>query len=223
MKIGQQPSPNFSDRRDGKTPRYIILHYTDTDDVEESLSLLLSPEKEVSAHYLIGEEGGILQLVDEEKRAWHAGKSYWRGETDMNSASIGIEIQNQGHSAGLKPFPSIQIAAVIELCQTIMQRWNIPPQNILAHSDIAPGRKIDPGPLFPWQELATHGVGIWPQDLGEMPSDIVAGLHAFGYDPTVDPETLISAFQLHFDPESYMRPDPAPQTAARLANLLKLV
>ncbi len=223
MKIGQQPSPNFNDRRDGKTPRYIILHYTDTDDIEESLSLLLSPEKEVSAHYLVGEEGGVLQLVGEDKRAWHAGKSYWRGETDMNSASIGIEIQNPGHSGGLKPFPPAQIEAVSVLCRAIMQRWDIPPQNVLAHSDIAPGRKVDPGPLFPWQVLAAQGVGIWPQEADEIPDDITASLYAFGYDPAIDPAILISAFQLHFDPESYMCGDATPQTAARLANLLKLV
>jgi len=154
-------SPNFNDRRDGKTPEYIILHYTDTLSTEEALDqYLCNPNAEVSAHYVIEKNGNILQLVEEEKRAWHAGKSEWRGETDMNSASIGIELVNPGHTYGLEPFPDTQIESLITLCQAIMQRLNIPPENVLGHEDIAPGRKIDPGPLFPWEALVEQGIAV---------------------------------------------------------------
>ncbi len=158
LQIKSVPSPNFNDRRDSKKPCYIILHYTDTKDTVEALSYLCNPEAEVSSHYVIEQDGNILQLVDEEKRAWHAGKSEWKGETDMNSVSIGIELVNPGHTYGLEPFPDIQIEKLIILCKQIMTRWGIPPENVLGHEDIAPGRKIDPGPLFPWQTLIENGV-----------------------------------------------------------------
>ena len=157
------PSPNFGERKNGKAVNYIILHYTDTQTTEQALGLLLDPAREVSAHYVVEENGKIIQMVADEHRAWHAGVSQWHGETDMNSVSLGIEIVNPGHTYGHKPFPDAQIATVIELCRVKMAQFNITPENVLGHSDIAPGRKQDPGPLFPWEALAAQGVALWPR------------------------------------------------------------
>lgn len=155
------PSPNFNERRDGKAPKYIVLHYTDTLSTEEALDkYLCNPEAEVSAHYVIEKNGNILQLVEEDKRAWHAGVSEWQGETDMNSASIGIELVNPGHTYGLAPFPEPQIESLVALCKDIMARQGVSPENIIGHEDIAPGRKVDPGPLFPWEMLVAQGVAV---------------------------------------------------------------
>ena len=120
-------------------------------------------EPRVSAHYMVEEDGRVFQLVAEDKRAWQAGRSWWRGDEDINSRSIGIEIVNGGHDFGLPPFPDVQIEAVIALCQGILGRWAIPPERIVAHSDIAPDRKEDPGERFPWKRLAEAGIGLWPQ------------------------------------------------------------
>ena len=166
-KIIQTPSPNYGPRKPPyeSGPRYIMLHYTDSQTIARARQLLTAAgtENPVSAHYLIDEDGTVEQLVDETRRAWHAGAGVWQGVTDMNSASIGIELQNPGHSYGLRPFPPEQIAALVELCRAIMQRWKIPPENVIGHSDYAPGRKVDPGPFFPWRELAAQGIGIWPR------------------------------------------------------------
>lgn len=159
----KKPSPNFGERKDGAKPSMIILHYTGTRDLEETYSYLLDPAREVSAHYVVDVDGTIMQLVDEKKRAWHAGVSSWEGVTDINSHSIGIEIQNPGHEFGYVPFPQDQIDAVKELCRDIMQRWDIKPKNVLGHSDVAPGRKIDPGELFPWSELEAEGIAQRPK------------------------------------------------------------
>src|SRR5262249_26037816 len=150
------PSPNFGPRKEGKKIKYLILHYTDTQTAFEALKLLQGgdPAHQVSAHYLVDEDGTVMRIVDEAMRAWHAGKSYWEGEEDLNSCSIGIEIQNPGHTNGYRPFPEEQIAAVAELCDGIIERHNILPCHVLAHSDIAPERKADPGELFPWQALS---------------------------------------------------------------------
>lgn len=155
-----QASPNHGDRR-GRAPDCIVLHYTGMPTAEGALSLLCDPKAEVSCHYFVFEDGRIAQLVPEGRRAWHAGRSSWLGETDMNSASVGIEIVNPGHDGGLPPFPDIQIDAVAKLCRDIMSRRAIPPARVLAHSDIAPGRKVDPGEKFPWDRLAAEGVGLW--------------------------------------------------------------
>lgn len=156
VKITKLHSPNFGERKDGKVPRYIILHYTATKDTKTALDdYLMNPAAEVSSHYLIEKDGNILQLVEDEKRAWHAGKSFWEGETDLNSASIGIEIVNLGPP---EVFADEQIESTIALCQILMKKWNIPGQNILGHSDIAPDRKVDPGPLFPWNKLTKLGI-----------------------------------------------------------------
>lgn len=199
-----RPSPNFGERRDGKKPVMLIMHYTDTKAFADTVNILTDPDREVSAHYAVDLDGTIVQLVDEEKRAWHAGKSFWAGETDVNSASIGIEIQNYGHQFGYRNFPAPQMKAVLELSQGIIKRWGILPQNVLAHSDIAPGRKKDPGELFPWAWLAENGVGLWPRATeGKKAGDIKKLLIDYGYDHGLDIKILLEAFQRHFEPEAF--------------------
>ena len=157
------PSPNHGERRGYGRPNCLILHYTGMPTGEAALKALTDPASEVSAHYLIWEDGAIDQLVAERDRAWHAGRAWWKGETDLNSASIGIEIVNPGHDGGLPPFPPAQIEATIALARDIAARWNIAPERILAHSDVAPARKRDPGEAFPWGALWRAGVGHWTQ------------------------------------------------------------
>jgi N-acetylmuramoyl-L-alanine amidase len=164
------PSPNHGERKGCTAPDCVILHYTGMAEADAALRVLCNPAREVSCHYFIHEDGQILQLVPESRRAWHAGKSSWHGETDMNSRSIGVEIVNPGHDLTKSPpepydypdFPDVQIDAVIRLVKDIAARWKISPARILAHSDIAPGRKIDPGEKFPWNKLAAQGLGLWP-------------------------------------------------------------
>ncbi len=193
-------SPNFNERApDMKgAPYMIILHYTGRPSAEEAATdWLCNPEKEVSAHYLIDENGAVFNLVDEDKRAWHAGCSYWQGETDINSASIGIEIQNPGEEFGYSAFPNEQIASVIGLCKNITKRFEI--KNILAHSDIAPGRKADPGALFPWAELAAHDLGVYPDPITVSDSfDRYKALIKLGYNPELPEDVLWEAFKLHY-------------------------
>src|SRR4051812_1708282 len=213
------PSPNYGDRADGRAPDMILLHYTGMPDAEGALTRLCSVGTDVSAHYVVLEDGRIVQCVPEDTRAWHAGVSYWAGEHDINSCSIGIEIVNRGHDWGYPDFPLRQIAAVIALCRGIMLRRNIVPQRVLGHSDVAPARKQDPGEKFPWASLANSGVGHWV-----FPAPIVAGevlksgatgddvralqeaLRRYGYGievsgkydaPTVE---VVTAFQRHFRP-----------------------
>jgi len=156
------PSPNLGPRKTDLRPSLIMLHYTGMESGVAALALLTNPLSEVSCHYIVWEDGRIFQLVPEAARAWHAGRGSWKGETDINSHSIGIEIVNGGHSFGLPPYPAVQIQAVMDLCKDIMQRHTIPPCNVLAHSDTAPTRKQDPGEHFPWALLAQHGIGLWP-------------------------------------------------------------
>lgn len=166
------PSPNFGERKGVSAPDCIILHYTGMPTASEALLWLANPLSQVSCHYFVFEDGRIFQLVPESARAWHAGKSCWHGETDINSRSIGIEIVNIGPDLTKNPiepgnypdFPDEQIEAVIALVKDIATRWNIRPERILAHSDVAPGRKVDPGERFPWRKLAQHGLGLWPAD-----------------------------------------------------------
>jgi N-acetylmuramoyl-L-alanine amidase len=159
------PSPNFNDRAAGKSIQHLILHYTGMPTAQAAIERLCDPAAQVSAHYVVDTDGAVTQLVDENKRAWHAGVSFWAGETDLNSTSIGIEIVNPGHEFGYVSFPSAQIDAVIRLCREIVLRHAIPPHHVLAHSDIAPTRKMDPGELFPWKRLAERGIGIFPFSL----------------------------------------------------------
>jgi N-acetylmuramoyl-L-alanine amidase len=224
------PSPNFNDRADGTAPSVLVLHYTDLPDAEASRQWMCNPEKKVSSHYLVDLDGSVIQLVDEDKRAWHAGQSYWRGMTDLNTHSIGIEIQNTGHSLGYVPFPDVQIGGVIALCRDILTRQSIPARNIVAHSDIAPARKQDPGHLFPWAMLAAAGIGLWPQEKVSgflTPQAFMAGLAHIGYDPSLPPEVLVTAFQRHFEPEAFDDDETpgmvTPRTMARLSGLIGLI
>lgn len=162
----------------------LVLHYTGLSTLDESLSRLTDPEARVSSHYLIDEDGSVYALVDEAKRAWHAGVSHWHGASDINALSIGIELQNPGHEWGYRAFPDAQIEALIGLCKGILSRHAIPARNVVGHSDVAPARKEDPGELFPWARLAAEGIGLWPQDIGPVAAfdpesrDDVAGLQA---------------------------------------------
>lgn len=213
--IRHTSSPNFEERRDNKIPRMIILHYTGLD-ADTSRRVLTSPiplsgqGSTVSAHYLVNEDGVIEQLVDEQYRAWHAGAGYWRGETDINSVSIGIEIVNMGINAGNPDFDHRQVQTTIKLCQDILERTpSIDPRMVIGHSDTAPLRKVDPGPAFPWEELATNGVGIIvglneaKQDLVEngVPDDTELDklLTTIGYDPSRPLLTRMQAFTMHYD------------------------
>lgn len=192
-------SPNFNERAPGTGIRHLILHYTGMKTAAEAIDRLRDPAAEVSAHYVVDTDGRTIQLVEEQHRAWHAGVSFWQGEADINSTSIGIEIVNPGHEYGYAPFPPEQIAAVIDLCSSILARYpGILPQYVLAHSDIAPTRKMDPGELFPWAELAAEGVGLFPivdEQTSRRADEI--DLKIYGYDISNLP-AAITAFQRHF-------------------------
>jgi N-acetylmuramoyl-L-alanine amidase len=164
MSIIQRPSPNFDARLPSAPVSILVLHYTGMQSGEEAMLRLTDPAAKVSSHYTVEEDGRVFQHVDEASRAWHAGKSYWRGARDVNALSVGIEIVNPGHEFGLRPFPEAQIAAVIALSQGILARHSIGPFGVAGHSDVAPLRKEDPGELFPWRRLARAGIGPWPDD-----------------------------------------------------------
>jgi N-acetylmuramoyl-L-alanine amidase len=212
-------SPNFGQRHDIPAPDMIVLHYTGMESGDAAEAWLCNPASEVSSHYLVHEDGRIVQMVRERDRAWHAGKSSWHGRTDINSCSVGIEIVNPGHAFGYKAFPKEQIAAVIELCQGIAIRHAIRPERVLAHSDIAPGRKVDPGEKFPWKVLAGAGVGLFVQPARNTPGVVLdlgsAGpaveelqslLFHYGYGIDItgafdeQTRTVVAAFQRHFRP-----------------------
>ncbi|MBI3433779.1 MAG: N-acetylmuramoyl-L-alanine amidase [Proteobacteria bacterium] len=154
-------TPNHDARRQRRRPRFIVLHYTGMRSAQAALARLCDPRAQVSAHYLVCEDGAVVQLVAERRRAWHAGVACWDGEHDVNSLSIGIEIANPGHDFGYPKFPGAQIDAVSALCADIARRHRIAPWNVLAHSDVAPTRKQDPGEKFPWRRLAAAGIGLW--------------------------------------------------------------
>jgi N-acetylmuramoyl-L-alanine amidase len=231
------PSPNFDART--RPPDIIVLHYTGMPTGEAALARLRDPAAKVSAHYLVEEDGRVFILVPEERRAWHAGKSFWKGETDINGLSIGIEIVNPGHEFGYRAFPRAQITAVVELIADIRGRWTIPDARILGHSDVAPERKEDPGELFPWKRLAQAGHGLWAEpppapgpplaegDEGAGVFALQAGLTRLGYDSApsgrYDSATasIVRAFQRHWRPR---RVDGTAdgETRARLVALLRL-
>jgi len=195
----------------------LVLHYTGMQDAASALARLCDPAAQVSAHYMIDEGGAVLRLVPEARRAWHAGVAYWRGHSDVNSRSIGIELVNRGHEYGYDPFPRPQMTALTELASAIISRHPIPARNVVGHSDIAPDRKMDPGELFDWQSLAATGIGIWPQAVAAETADIPRLLMQFGYDPQAD--TALAAFQRHFRPARIDgRPD--AESARLLAGLL---
>ncbi|MGB0681682.1 MAG: N-acetylmuramoyl-L-alanine amidase [Magnetovibrionaceae bacterium] len=162
--VKQRPSPNFGSRKDGKGVDMLVIHYTGMQSAEAALERLCDTEAQVSAHWLIEEDGTLWSLVAEEMRAWHAGHSFWRGETDINSRSVGIELVNPGHEFGYRPFPEAQVQRLIGLCSGIVKTYAIPPDHVLGHSDVAPDRKVDPGELFPWRRLAEAGIGLLPED-----------------------------------------------------------
>jgi N-acetylmuramoyl-L-alanine amidase len=214
------PSANFGERNNGMVPDMIVLHYTGMPDPEGAITRLCTAGTDVSAHYIVLEDGRVVQTVPESKRAWHAGLGFWAGVTDINSLSIGIEIINRGHDWGYPDYPPRQIAAVTALCRGILLRHDMPAHRVLGHSDVSPARKKDPGEKFPWHSLANSGVGHWVR-----PAPIVSGesiklgaegervlalqnaLARYGYgielNGQYDTATMevVTAFQRHFRPE----------------------
>ncbi len=240
LKVVQAPSPNFNERQFPLD--MLVLHYTGMKDGPSALARLRDPAAQVSAHYMVEEDGTVFAMVPEDKRAWQAGKSWWRGDDDLNSRSIGIEIVNGGHDFGLPPFPDIQIAAVIELCAGILSRWPIPQNRIVAHSDIAPDRKDDPGERFPWKRLAEAGIGLWPGktrpepwmmhnvslgDAGVTVERLQQGLAAIGYRIAVtgnfDGATrlVVRAFQRRWR-QAVVSGDGDPETVALVHEIARL-
>ncbi len=217
------PSPNIEPRQNGLRPTILVMHYTGLPTAKKSIEILSRPDCKVSCHYVVDVDGHVTQMVAEEMRAWHAGASSWHGETDINSQSIGIEIQNVGHNQGYPDFPHIQMAKVRDLSVDILNRHDIPSHHVVAHSDIAPGRKTDPGEKFDWPFLHQHGVGHWvdpvPVEEG-MPSiqlgdqspvvtSVQTKLRRYGYgievtgQHTEESVTIVSAFQRHFRPAQF--------------------
>ncbi len=196
-----RPSPNH-DSRGGQAVDMLVLHYTGMRTAEEALARLCDEQAKVSAHYMVDEEGEVYALVPEGMRAWHAGVSAWRGNTNINHRSIGIEIVNPGHEFGYRPFPNAQMEAVIRLCRGILLRHTIPACNVVGHSDVAPARKEDPGELFDWAWAAGEGVGLWPD--GGCRAGVArdaAALAEYGYDISDLPKA-VTAFQRHFRPNA---------------------
>ena len=187
------PSPNHGERRGSQRPDLIVLHYTGMASCTEARARLCDPLAEVSAHWLISETGAAEALVSEDRRAWHAGAGSWRGQGDVNSRSIGIELANPGD----RPFPEPQMQALEGLLAGIMARWSIPARGVIAHSDMAPDRKGDPGRRFDWRRLALQGLAVWPEP--GNPGDFRADLRAFGY-PVAAEADLLNAFRLRFRP-----------------------
>jgi N-acetylmuramoyl-L-alanine amidase len=213
------PSPNYGDRRNDRRPDMIVLHYTGMPSAKAALDRLCTAASQVSAHYFVFDDGRIVQLVPEILRAWHAGAGSWAGETDINSCSIGIEIANPGHDHGYPDYSKRQIAAVTALCRGILTRYTIPPVRVLAHSDVAPARKNDPGEKFPWRTLHDSGVGHWVKPapiadgpllaLGDRGDEVAAtqkSLKEYGYGIEVTGNydsamhEVVLAFQRHFRP-----------------------
>jgi N-acetylmuramoyl-L-alanine amidase len=235
LPIHEKPSPNHDERLDGPVD-VLILHYTGMKTARDAIDRLRDPEARVSSHYVVDEDGAMFRLVPEARRAWHAGVSYWRGHTALNGRSIGIEIVNPGHEWGYRDFPALQMAAVCDLCLSILSRHPIPARNVVAHSDVAPDRKEDPGEKFRWEDLARNGVGLFPigvPDLGtgDAIRDAVrlrrvrAALGLIGYqiapEGSLDPalSTVLRAFQRHWRPEAVTGQADAG-TVARLEALL---
>jgi len=229
LPISERSSPNHGERKSGPVD-ILLLHYTGMADADQALDWLCDTQSGVSCHYFIHEDGRIVRLVDEGQRAWHAGASCWAGESDINSRSIGLEIANYGHAAladpatpapaALPAFPDPQIDAVIALCADILARHEIPPYRVLAHSDVAPARKEDPGEAFPWARLAEAGIGHWVEpepvrggrfislgDCGEPVEALQSMLALYGYEIPVSgrfdetTKQVVMAFQRHFRPE----------------------
>src|SRR5579862_6101938 len=243
LDIRERPSPNHDSRGDlaeslgAGTPRIdmLVLHYTGMQSAEAALDRLCDPDAKVSAHYVVEEDGTVWRLVAEERRAWHAGVSFWLGETSLNTVSIGIEIVNPGHEWGYRPFPETQMQAVEVLCRDILARRRIPAHRIVGHSDIAPTRKSDPGELFDWPRLARAGIGLWPEPdpglrrrrgrgVGIVErARALSDLARIGYEVVPGAETApLAAFQRRFRAERWDgRLD--GETASRLSELRQAV
>lgn len=190
------PSPNFGTRRNGALPDLVVIHYTAMPSCAEAAARLCDADAQVSAHYLISEQGEVSALVPEELRAWHAGAGAWGSCGDVNSQSIGIELANPGDA----PFPEGQIAVLERLLADILHRWQIPPERVIAHSDMAPLRKADPGPRFDWRRLALQGLAVWPGEGGEA-GTFLDDARAFGYPPAPE-DAVLAAFRLRFRPHA---------------------
>lgn len=200
LRLTQRSSPNCGPRREGAKPDIVVIHYTAMQSAAAAADTLCNPETEVSAHYLIAEDGEVISLVPEALRAWHAGAGAWGAVKDVNSRSIGIELANTGFA----PFAAAQMDALTDLLRAIKARWAIRPERIIGHSDMAPGRKIDPGPRFDWRRLALEGLSVWPtpkvtsQDVND--AAFIAAMAAFGYRATDDTAQLLKTFRLRFRP-----------------------
>jgi N-acetylmuramoyl-L-alanine amidase len=240
-----RPSPNYDRRKPGGPVDILLIHYTGMETAEAALERLCDPESKVSAHYVIDEDGTAYQLVKEKRRAWHAGVASWRGETDINGRSIGIELVNPGHEFEYRRFPDAQMAQLTSLASEIVLRHRIPDEGVLGHSDVAPGRKEDPGELFDWASLAASGVGLWPDrrfrprrtglmlQFGDQGAEVAAlqgSLKSFGYGIADDgiygdqTKIIVTEFQRHYrslgvngiaDPETRSLIDYAVTLAAR--------
>jgi N-acetylmuramoyl-L-alanine amidase len=210
----------------------LILHYTGMRSAQEAIDRLRDPVARVSSHYVVDQDGAVLRLVPEERRAFHAGVSYWRGHAGLNARSIGIEIVNPGHEWGYRDFPALQLAAVCDLCLAILARHPIPARNVVGHSDVAPYRKQDPGEKFDWESLAHNGVGLWPDTIREPPAGMVSvrqvatALAEIGYDMSDQSDaafgTVLRAFQRHWRQEA-VTGEADPGTLARLEAVRRLV
>lgn len=234
--IVQSPSTHFDAR--ACAVDCLILHYTGTVDAATAadyyLGRAIDGAGRIAPHYMIDYDGTVVQFVDEGKRAWHAGKSFWAGRDDLNSRSVGIELVNPGHAGGYVPFTAAQMESLSDLCHGILSRHAIPAKNVLAHSDIAPGRKDDPGELMDWFFLAARGIGLWPQPQTEdykKADTLIAdqavftrALHDYGYDPSAPLTNLLRSFQRHYHPECFTAANagaPNAESAARLCWLLR--
>jgi len=239
LHVRELPSPNQDDRPADIPIDMLILHYTGMPTARAAIDRLRDPAARVSSHYVVDEDGAVLRLVPEERRAWHASVSYWRGHTELNQRSIGVEIVNPGHEFGYRDFPVLQLAAVCDLCLAILSRHPIPARNVVGHSDVACDRKQDPGERFDWRGLAENGVGIWPLDVPDL---VVTGdmrdaaslrgvrtaLAEIGYqvahEGALDPAlaSVLRAFQRHWRPEA-ITGQPDAGTMARLSGVQRLV
>ncbi len=239
LRLRDLPSPNHDARPPATPIDTLVLHYTGMRSAQAALDRLRDPAALVSSHYVVEEDGAVWRLVPEALRAWHAGVSYWRGHTALNDRSLGIEIVNPGHEFGYRDFPVLQLAAVCDLCLELLARHPIPPRNVVAHSDIAPERKADPGERFDWRALAANGVGLWPDRVPDLGTGgalrdaaslchVRAALATIGYrvaaEGALDPAlaTVLRAFQRHWRPEAVTGQADAG-TLARLLAVVRLV
>lgn len=236
LKKIHRPSPNFESRAQGIALDMIVLHYTDMRNAEEALERLCDAQAKVSAHFLISKEGELYQLVDPDHRAWHAGVSSWEGQGDINSRSIGVELDNLGHTFGPEPFSTVQMTTLLALLEELIQTYGIQPHRIVGHSDVAPGRKKDPGELFPWHVLAEKGFGLWPQEketsqhISLVPKmsiqEMQQALCHIGYEcPETgvwdeESQAVCLAFQRHFTPQD-LTGHPTDLVKQALQGLLK--